>query len=112
MKIKSLKPLIPVVSVWALAMPVVYSQTATGRFVGTIKDTSGAVIPNAEITVSDEQTAQERKITADATVYYVRPNLGPSTYKIRARGAGLGPSEVAGIPLPVGTERHVDIVVQ
>jgi hypothetical protein len=111
MKIR-IQPLILVVSLWALTTPLVHSQTASGRFVGIIKDTSGAVIPNADVTVSDEKTGQERKVTADATGYYVVPNLAPSTYKIRARGAGLGPSEVAGIPLPVGTERHVDIVVQ
>src|SRR5581483_2094822 len=36
----------------------------------------------------------------------------PSNYNIIAKGSGLGPSEISGVPLPVGTERHVDIVVQ
>src|SRR5262249_21539912 len=47
--------------------PIIYAQTATGRFVGVVKDSSGAVIPNAAVSVFDEKTGQERKITADNT---------------------------------------------
>src|SRR5262249_14690834 len=38
-------------------------------------------------------------------------NLAPSTYKLTAKGSGLGPTEISGVPLAVGTERHVNIVV-
>src|SRR5436190_3160221 len=112
MKIKPRNTLLLVLTLCAILTPSVYSQPASGRIVGVIKDTSGAVIPGADVSVFDEKTGIERKAKADAAGYYVVTNLAPSTYRIMARGAGLGPSEIAGIPLPVGTERHVDVTVQ
>jgi len=90
-------------ALWAVMTPTVFSQTATGRIVGTVTDASGAVIPDATITAVDEKTGQERKVTADTSGYYVASNLAPSSYKITAKGSGLGPTEIAGIPLAVGT---------
>src|SRR5690348_16833744 len=112
MKIQSRNLLTLVVTLWALLTPIVHGQTASGRIVGVVKDATGAVVPNANITVLDEKTGQERKVTADTTGYYVVSNLAPSNYKIIAKGSGLGPAEISGVPLPVGTERHVDVVVQ
>ena len=112
MKIQSRSTLILTVALGALMTPIVYSQTATGRIVGTVTDPTGAVIPNATITVVDEKTGQERKGTADTIGYYVISNLAPSTYKITAQGSGLGPTELTGIPLSVGQERHVNIILQ
>jgi hypothetical protein len=112
MKIQRFATFIVTLSLWALTAPIAYSQTATGRLVGVVTDSTGAVIPNAEITITDEKTGQERKLTADVAGYYVAPNLAPSNYKVSARGSGLGPTEVSGVPLPVGTERRVNIVLQ
>src|SRR4051812_4378682 len=89
-------------AVCVLMTPMIYGQTATGRIVGTVADSSGAVIPNAAITAIDERTGQERKVTADTIGYYVVSNLAPSTYNITAQGSGLGPTELTGIPLGVG----------
>ena len=47
-------------ALWAMLTASVYAQTATGRIVGVIKDTSGAVIPNASVSVFDEKTGQEQ----------------------------------------------------
>src|SRR5437868_3265054 len=111
MKIKSCFAALAM-AVCVLMTPVVHSQTATGRIVGTITDPSGAVIPNAAITAVDEKTGQGRKVAADTIGYYVVSNLAPSTYKISAQGSGLGPTELTGIPLSVGQERRVNVVLQ
>jgi hypothetical protein len=92
--------------------PMLYAQSDVARIVGTVADPTGAVVPNAVITVVNEKTAQERKVVADAAGYFVVANLAPSTYKVTAQGSGLGPSETTGIPLSVGQERTLNIVVQ
>jgi hypothetical protein len=96
----------------AILMPLLFGQIDAGRIVGTVADPSGAVVPNASITVVDERTGQERKITANSSGYFVVANLAPSTYKVTAQGNGLGPSETTGLPLSVGQERTLNIVVQ
>src|SRR5690349_162994 len=87
-------------------------QTATGRIAGTVTDATGAVIPNVAITARDEKTGQERKVISDNTGNYVVPNLAPSTYTVLAQASGLGPTEISQVPVPVGTERRVNIVLQ
>ncbi len=96
----------------AMLMPLVYGQTDAARIAGTVTDATGAVIPNAGITLKDARTSQERAVVADTHGYYVVPNLPASTYSLEARGNGFAKSEVTGIPLSVGQERTVNIVLQ
>src|SRR5919198_1537041 len=90
----------------------IYGQTANGRIVGTVTDPTGAVIPNAAITARDHKTGQERKVLSNETGNYMIPNLAPSTYTVIGQGSGLGPTEITKVPLPVGTERRVNLVLQ
>ena len=69
-------------------------------------------MPSVSIMLVNERTGQERKVLADTSGYFVVANLAPSTYKITARGNGLGPSETNGIPLSVGQERTLNLVLQ
>src|SRR4051812_23890485 len=97
---------------WAMVLPLVFGQNDSGRIAGTVADPTGAVVPNAAIKIVDEKTGQERKVVADGAGHFVIANLAPSTYKVTAEGSGLGPAELAGIPLSVGQERTLNIVVQ
>ena len=47
--------------------PALLSQTAaTGALTGTLKDSSGAVVPNATVTATNLGTAQVRMTSTDA----------------------------------------------
>ncbi|PWU12297.1 MAG: hypothetical protein C5B51_00990 [Terriglobia bacterium] len=89
-----------------------HAQIDSARIAGTVSDATGAVISNPAITIKDEKTGQERKVVGDERGYYVISNLAPSTYTIRAQGSGLGPADYAQIPLSVGQERTLNIVLQ
>jgi len=95
----------------ALALPL-FGQSDVARIVGTITDPSGAVIPGAAVSVRDEKTAQERKATSDAAGYYAIPNLPPSSYSVRAETANMSPAQYKDVPLSVGQERVLNIVLQ
>jgi hypothetical protein len=97
---------------WVTTLPVVFGQNDAGRIVGTVADPTGAVVPSASVTVVNEKTGQERKVVADGAGYFVIANLAPATYKVSAQGSGLGPSQMTGVPLSVGQERTLNIVVQ
>src|SRR5215813_1476275 len=96
----------------AMVLRLAFGQIDAARIVGTVADPSGAVIPNAAIVVKDEKTGQERKVVADERGLYVVPNLAPSTYTVTAQGNGLGPQEYSQIPVSVGQERTLNIVLQ
>src|SRR5215467_3240984 len=43
------------------------SQTTAGRIRGTVQDTTGAVLPKATITITDQQRGTSRTATTDET---------------------------------------------
>ncbi len=97
----------------ALMLPTLFAQSDSGRIVGTAADASGAVVPNVSITVTDERTGQERKVVTDGAGYFIVPNLRPSTtYKATALADGFGAWKTTGVPLSVGQERTMNVVLQ
>ena len=91
---------------------VAFGQTDVGRIVGTVADTSGAIVPNAKITVKNERTGQQRAATTNSAGYYIVNQLPPAMYTVTGSGAGLGPEEIREIHLAVGQERTVNVVLQ
>jgi len=76
--------------VFLLAMPSIYAQTlTTGDITGTITDQTGAVIPGATVTLTNEATGanQVTKSTNDGT--YRFSFLPPGEYRVSAQSAGL-----------------------
>jgi len=65
-----------------------FSQT-TGRIAGTVKDQNGAVIAEAEVTVTRLTTAEERKITTDTAGNYIVPLLPPGAYSAKVSANGF-----------------------
>ena len=96
----------------AMTLPLFYGQNDAGRIVGTVTDASGAAVPNASITVVNERTGQERKVNGDAAGSYVVPYLPSSTYKVSVQQSGFAQWQTTGIPISVGQERNVNVVLQ
>ena len=96
----------------AMTLSLLFSQNDAGRIVGTVTDASGAAVPNASVSVVNERTGQERKVNADAAGYYVMASLGSSTYRVSVQGTGFGLWETTGVPISVGQERIVNVVLQ
>lgn len=85
---------------------------STARITGTVADSTGAVVPNASITVKNTRTGEVRATTSNGEGYYVVTQLPPATYTITAAADNLGPEEYREIHLAVGQERTVNIVLQ
>ena len=66
-----------------------YAQVSGATLSGTVTDSSGAVIPNAQVAILDVSTGVTRTVTTGGAGFYTAPNLLPGTYEIRATGAGF-----------------------
>ena len=95
----------------ALALPLVFSQTDSARMTGTVTDASGAIIPAASVTVKNDKTGQERKVSADEHGVYLAPQLQPSTYSLTAEAPGMAKAEFTGLSLQVGQARTLNITL-
>jgi len=96
----------------AMLMPLLYSQTDTGRITGTVTDASSAVVPNVAVTTKNEKTGQTRKVTTNDQGIYLITQLGPATYTVTAETPGMAPAQYRGVTLQVGQERTLNITVQ
>ncbi len=95
-----------------LLTSLAWAQTDTGRIVGLVSDSSGAIIPNATVTIKNEQTGDERKVTANETGSYFVANLRPASYTVVGKADGLGPTLYTNIRLAVGQERSLNLILQ
>ena len=89
-----------------------HGQSDVARIVGTVEDSSGAVIPNAAVSIKNEKTGQSRKVVANEQGFYIAPQLQPSSYTLTAEASGMAPAEFKGIALQVGQERSLNITLQ
>src|SRR5579864_8408529 len=81
-----------------------FAQITTGTISGTVKDSSGAMIPGAAVTVTNVDTGTTRKLTTDAGGRYSAPQLGLGHYEVGAEAAGFQTAKRSGIELTVGRE--------
>src|SRR5580700_6517879 len=94
----------------AVSVPV-FSQTVTGRLLGTVADQSGAAVAGATVIITDVQRGTSRTVVTDESGNYVAPELQPGTYKVRAEAKGFKTVERPTIPVEVGTDLRVDITL-
>jgi hypothetical protein len=64
-------------------------STNGGSIQGTVTDPSGAVIPGAQITISNAETGFSRTITSDSAGFYSLGPLIPGNYSIAVTGPGF-----------------------
>ena len=89
---------------WSVApvQPRVYAQETTGGIQGTVKDPSGAVVPNAMVTVTTPTLVGSKELVTDAAGYFRFANLPPGSYQIVVKANGFDTLKREGVVLEVG----------
>ena len=91
-----------------LLSSAVYSQTTTGRILGSVHDSQDAAIVGAKVTVTDVLRGITRVIATDETGEYVAADLQPSTYKVFIEVKGFNSYQAQDILLEVGKDIRLD----
>ncbi|MGA2049379.1 MAG: carboxypeptidase regulatory-like domain-containing protein [Terracidiphilus sp.] len=79
---RNLSHLLAVLLVFASAAPLSAQIVETGNITGVVKDNTGAVIPNAPVTIRNAETGIASNISTDAQGLYVSPPLHPGNYTV------------------------------
>ena len=85
------------------------AQAIYGSIYGQVTDQSGAAIPNATITVSDESKGTSVQATSNQSGEYTVPNLIPDVYDVKAEAAGFMAVENNGVQVSADTSPKVDL---
>lgn len=88
------------------------AQLDTGSIQGVIRDTTGAVIPNATVVVTNEGTERIYRTTSNARGEYSVPTLPVGIYSVAASYKGFATSKVTSIPLNASALHRTDIVLK
>jgi len=73
-----------------LALPVVMNaQLTTADVVGTVTDTTGAVVPNANVTLTNQKTNEARNTQSSGGGQYAFTLLLPGNYLVRIEAQGF-----------------------
>jgi hypothetical protein len=83
--------------------------TGVATLQGAVSDNSGAVVANAEVTVTNLETGVATKaLTNEAGLYRV-PALNPGRYSVETRASGFAPTRVNEVRLEVGQTARLDV---
>ncbi|MGA3167789.1 MAG: carboxypeptidase-like regulatory domain-containing protein [Terriglobia bacterium] len=84
----------------------------TAKIVGSVMDSSGAVIPGAKVTVSNPDKGFTRELVSNAAGDYAVSAVPIGDYVVTAQAAGFQKLVRSGITLNVGQVQRVDLQLQ
>jgi hypothetical protein len=84
---------------------------ATGSLSGTVTDKAGAVVPNAKVTATSQETGMVRESTTDDSGHYLMPLVPVSTYTIQAGSQGFQASAQKDVRLQTDEHREVNFTL-
>jgi hypothetical protein len=89
----------------------IYPQVVGATLTGTVTDQSGAVIPNAQVSIKNVSTGVMRNITSDTAGFYTAPNLLPGNYEITVSARGFTTQVRTAITLDVGAQQVLNVTM-
>jgi len=82
-----------------------------GQIRGTVSDSTGAVIPSAQVTLTNTGTNIAQKATSNDHGVYVFSGLLASNYRMLIEASGFGPVEKPGITLTVNQQTTLNVTL-
>jgi len=103
--------------VWCIAMlffglaGISAAQVTTASISGTVKDSTGAVQPGAQVVILNTDTGVARTVQSDPAGRYLASLLALGNYRITATQQGFQTEVRSGIVLTVGQDAVVDLTL-
>ena len=98
-----------ILTLFVLLISTVASAQQTGNIVGTVRDQSGAVVPDASVKITDTETQFQRVTRTNASGEYVAPSMPTGTYAITVDKAGFQKLNRAGVILTSASTITVEL---
>jgi hypothetical protein len=99
-------------SALAFSPPRLLAQTTYGAVTGTVTDQSGAVIGEAQVTLTNADTSEKRSQSTGADGLYNFVNLAPGKYRIDVEKQGFKRTAIPDVVIEVGQTARFDVALQ
>ena len=88
------------ITLCSLLLPAMaYAQVTTADLVGTVRDTSGAIVPGVTVVLTNEATGVSRTVTTGPAGTYIFTTLQPGRYRLNAEIQGFRKVERTGVDI-------------
>lgn len=112
MKPFSLRGLFLIAAAVVLLATGLPAQQIFGNIYGTVLDQAGAGVPNAKVTIADDNKGTSFEVFTNATGNYSKDRLIPGAYTVTVELAGFSKMVSRNIPVSVDNAARVDITLQ
>jgi outer membrane receptor protein involved in Fe transport len=99
---KGMKKLLLVAAACLVTGTMLAQSSTQGAIGGNIFDATGAIVPNAQVTIRNDGTNAEIHVTSDGSGYFNAPLLEPGTYTVTVSAAGFGDFRDKSVIVQVG----------
>jgi hypothetical protein len=93
-------------------VPTAEAQVLYGSVVGAVQDPSGAVVPNAQVTITNRETGQTREGNTDAQGNYTINSVLPGRYDVKVSSAGFRTLSRENVEVSAGTVARADFKME
>src|SRR5215470_19758792 len=107
-----------VLAISAIALVLVFAsstmlgQAVNATLLGTVSDSSGAVVSGAKVKVTEMRTGLERVSTTNSSGNYQFVDLPPGQYEVTVEQAGFKKAAQKGIDVQVNSDVRVNLTLQ
>jgi hypothetical protein len=98
--------------VTAFSAASICAQTVVGRISGTVRDASGAVVPNTTVTATNTATNLARSGITDGDGFYTVTNLPAGTYTVSAEQTNFKKAVQEGVSVTADARLTIDIALE
>ena len=112
MKLRSLLGLLAAILVLTVGSLRLSAQETTGGMHGTVKDATGAVVPQAKVAITSTSMMGSKEVETDASGYYHFSNLPPGDYTVTVSMKGFAAIRRGGVTIQVGHLPTVDFQLE
>jgi Carboxypeptidase regulatory-like domain len=88
------------------------AQSFYGAIVGSVTDSSGAIVPGARVILTDVGTNEKHETAADSSGTYRFVNLVPANYRLEVDKEGFKHFTREKIAVAVGGDTRIDVAMQ
>ena len=96
----------------SLSSGALFAQSERGTVTGTVRDSSGAVVANAAVKITNTATNTAISTTSNDSGDYVVPNVAAGTYTVRVQKQGFRTFELVSVPVDASTSVRADAVLE
>src|SRR2546425_4125285 len=101
--------LVAALALTLLVVGSLFGQGNTGSILGTVTDASGAVVPNARISITNTHTGVQASSPTDALGNYLFNFLAPGSYKVDAEVSGFKKFTRENVNLEMARQRRIHV---